>query len=338
MGKYVDLFESRLAQYTGAKFAVAVVNGTSGLHAALKLAGIGQGDEVLVPALTFVATANAIAYCGAVPHFVDSEESTLGIDAHKLEHHLERISVFWEDGILNTETGRRIKAIVPMHAFGHPVAIDELKSVCERFGLVIIEDAAESLGSFYKGRHTGTFGKISVLSFNGNKIITTGGGGAILTDDEDLAASAKHLTTTAKKAHPWEYFHDMTGFNFRLPNINAALGCAQLEQIGGFLEKKRALARKYQAAFQEMEGLAIFSEAAFARSNYWLNVMLLDPILASERDRIIQYTNSRGIFTRPAWKLLHTLPMYETCPKMDLSGSELLEKRIINLPSGVKLS
>ena len=337
VGQYVERFEQQLADYTGVKYAVAVVNGTAALHICLQMAGVSAGDEVIVPALTFVATANAVSYCGAIPHFVDSEARSLGLDPYKLVSYLDEISELRPEGCFNKKTGRRIKAVVPMHTFGHPVDMDPLVEICCKQRLELIEDAAESLGSYYKGVHTGKWGRLSVLSFNGNKIVTTGGGGAILTNDESLARLAKHLSTQAKPPHPWSFNHDRVGYNYRMPNINAALGCAQLEQLPAFIEKKRALAKRYQEVFAEVEGVKIFKEASYARSNYWLNVLLLNEKYSTERDRLLGLTNGRGIMTRPAWTLMHKLPMYVNCPRMDLSGAESLERRIINLPSSVFL-
>jgi perosamine synthetase len=336
-GKFVDKFESMLAEYTGVKRAIAVVNGSAALHIALKLVGVIPGDEVLVPALTFVATANAVCYCGAIPHFVDSEEKTLGLDPYKLAAYLETISELRGDGSFNKQTGRRIRAVVPMHTFGHPVDLDPLMEVCKKFHLEMVEDAAESLGSLYKNKHTGHWGRLSALSFNGNKPVTTGGGGAIITNDEKMGKLAKHLTTTAKVPHRWAFYHDQTGYNYRLPNINAALGCAQLEQLPSFLERKRALAQRYSEAFAGLDGLTFFTEPKFARSNYWLNVFLLDKKLQQERDKILELTNSNGIMTRPAWTLMQKLPMFANCPRMDLSVAEILEARLINIPSSVGL-
>jgi perosamine synthetase len=338
VGTFVDRLEVDLASYTGVKRAVAVVNGTAALHICLMLAGVEAGDEVLVPALTFIATTNAVVYCGAVPHFVDSEERTLGLDPVRLAGYLAEIAKLRHDGCYNRGTGRRIKAVVPMHTFGHPVDLDPLLDVCKRFRIELIEDAAESLGSLYKGRHTGNWGRLSALSFNGNKIITTGGGGAILTNDEELATRAKHLTTTAKVPHRWEFTHDMVGYNYRLPNINAALGCAQLEQMPGFLANKRRLAECYAAAFEGVAGLRVFSEPEFARSNYWLNALLLDEELSAERDRLLVLTNDAGIMTRPAWTPMHRLPMFTECPRMELCVAESLERRIINIPSSEVLA
>lgn len=337
VGKFVDRFEEQLAEFTGARRAIAVVNGTAALHVCLKLAGVEQGDEVLMPALTFIATANAVSYCGAIPHLVDSEERTLGLDPVKLEGYLHEIAEVRGDGCFNKSTGRRIKAVVPMHTFGHPVDLHPLMELCGRFGIELVEDAAESLGSYYKGSHTGTFGKISALSFNGNKVITTGGGGAILTNDEELGALAKHLTTTAKVPHRWDFRHDMIGYNYRLPNLNAALGCAQLEELPEFLEQKRVLARRYLTAFRGVPGVRFFTEPEFARSNYWLNVLLLDEETASERGHVLALTNDGGIMTRPVWLLMHRLPMFAQCPRMDLAVAESLERRLINIPSSAFL-
>jgi perosamine synthetase len=337
VGKFVDRFEQQLAEYTGVKRAVAVVNGTAALHVCLRLVGVRQDDEVLIPALTFIATANAVSYCGAIPHFVDSEERTLGIDPVKLDGYLAEIAEQRSEGCYNRLTGRRIKAVVPMHAFGHPVDLDALLEVCARYRLELVEDAAESLGSFYKGRHTGNLGKISALSFNGNKVITTGGGGALLTNDEELGKFAKHLTTTAKVPHKWLFNHDQIGYNYRLPNLNAALGCAQLEQLPGFLAAKRQLADAYRSAFADIAGVRFFTEPAQSRSNYWLNVLLLDKPFAALRDDLLEATNAEGLMTRPAWTLMHRLPMYQQCPRMPLPIAEDLESRLINIPSSANL-
>jgi perosamine synthetase len=332
-GKYVDRFEQMLAEFTGARRAVAVVNGTAALHVALLLAGVEREDEVLIPALTFVATANAVTYCGATPHFVDSEERTLGVDPEKLDAYLADIAEIRGDTCYNTRTGRPIRAAVPMHTFGHPVAIDRLAKVCARYRVALVEDAAESLGSYYKGRHTGNWGVASTLSFNGNKTITTGGGGALITNDDTLADRAKHLTTTGKRPHRWDYFHDSVAFNYRLPNINAALGCAQMEQLDGFLAAKRALAERYADAFSEIEGIRFVQEPEGARSNYWLNALLVDPERIADRDALLSATNDAGVMTRPVWKLMSELPMYAHCPSMNLDASVSIEGRLINIPS-----
>lgn len=332
-GKFVDQFEEQLREITGVKSAIAVVNGTAALHISLLLASVERGDEVLMPTLTFVATANAISYCGAVPHFVDSEERTLGLDPQKLDAYLREIAEVRGNSCYNKKSGRPMKAVVPMHTFGHPVDLDPLLEVCGRYKLVLVEDAAESLGSFYKGTHTGNLGRVSALSFNGNKTITTGGGGAILTNDEALGRAARHLTTTAKVSHRWEFYHDVVGYNYRMPNINAALGCAQLEQLSMFLRKKRALAKRYSELFAEMDGVTFFEEPEFATSNYWLNALLLDKPLSLHRDNILELANREGIMSRPVWKLMHKLPMFCDSPCMDLSVAESLESRLINIPS-----
>ncbi|KUO70139.1 MAG: aminotransferase DegT [Desulfosporosinus sp. BRH_c37] len=336
-GEFVGRFEKELAGFTGVKKAVAVVNGTSALHIALKLAGVQPNDEVLVPDLTFVATANAITYCGAIPHFVDSEEKTLGVDQNKLRIWLNQISKPRNGECFNSLTGRRIKALIVMHTFGHPVDLDPLLALCLEFDLELIEDAAESLGSYYKGSHTGNRGRLAILSFNGNKIVTTGGGGAILTNDEELAARAKHITTTAKVPHPWKYDHDQVGYNYRLPNINAALGCAQLEQLPDFLRRKRQLAECYRTAFELIEGIRFFCEPEFAKSNYWLNVLLLNEGNEKERDRLLELTAQNGIMTRPVWSLMHKLPMFKTYPCMEVNTAESIEARAINIPSSAFL-
>jgi len=337
VGKFVDRFEEELAAYTGVKRAIAVVNGTAALHICLMLAGVKGGDEVLIPALTFVATANAVSYCGAIAHFVDSEESTLGVDPGKLLTYLEDIAEIRNAECYNRHTGRRIKAIVPMHTFGHPVDLDPLMETCQRFHITLIEDAAESLGSFYKGCHTGQRGLLSAFSFNGNKTITTGGGGAILTNNEELGKLAKHITTTAKLPHRWEFNHDMVGYNYRMPNINAAIGCAQLEQLPHFLVAKRNLAERYSRAFAHIPGIHFFSEPANSRSNYWLNTLLLDEETAGQRDAVLAVTNDAGIMTRPAWTLMNKLSMFASCPSMDLAVAESLERRLINIPSSAIL-
>lgn len=338
VGKYVDEFELRLAEYTGARHAVAVVNGTAALHIALELAGVKEGDEVIVPALSFVATANAVAHCGAIPHFVDSAQDTLGIDPVALGIHLAHIAEPATSGLRNRETGRRIAAIVPMHAFGHPVALAPLLDLAGRYDLPVIEDAAESLGSFYQGRHTGTFGKMGALSFNGNKIITTGGGGAILTDDAELARHAKHLTTTAKRPHRWEFFHDEVAYNYRLPNLNAALGCAQLELLPDMLVRKRRLAERYRSVFVDASGISFCAEPAGSQSNYWLNAVRIAAADMQVRDALLAASNDAGYQCRPAWTLLHKLPMFAGCPRAPLLVAEQLEASLINLPSSAKLA
>ncbi|MBY3619230.1 LegC family aminotransferase [Acinetobacter sp. CUI P1] len=332
VGKYVDQFEQRLAEYVGVRRAVAVVNGTAALHVALKIAGVQANDEVLMPALTFIATANAISYLQAVPHFVDVSKNTLGIDPLKLTEHIRRIGEQRDGCLVNKQTGRIIRAVIPMHTFGHPLELDALLDVCQEYGLVMVEDAAESLGSYYKGKHTGGFGLVGALSFNGNKIITTGGGGAIVTDDVQLADYAKHITTTAKIPHRWEYQHDEVGFNYRMPNINAALGCAQLEKLPEFLSSKRALTEKYYNLFHEIEGVDLFIEAPYNSSNYWLQTLLLDEQL-HDRDVVLKQLHASGVMARPIWTPLDELAPYADCPKADLSVTHQLKRQIINIPS-----
>ncbi|BAV33513.1 aminotransferase DegT [Sulfuricaulis limicola] len=338
VGKYVDQFEAMLSEFTGARHAVAVVNGTAALHIALKLAGVQVNDEVLVPAVCFVATANAVVHCGAVPHFVDSHFDNLGVDSSALAEYLQAIAEPAPQGLRNRRTGRRIAALVPMHTFGHPVDMASLLEVSERYGLPVVEDAAESLGSTYQGQHTGTFGKLGVLSFNGNKIITTGGGGAILTNDAELARHAKHLTTTAKRPHRWEFFHDEVAWNYRLPNLNAALGCAQMERLQDLLARKRELASRYLAVFENGDGIRFIAEPAGCRSNYWLNSARLEKPDMKARDRLLTVANDAGYQCRPIWTLLHKLPMYIDCPRAALPVAERLEASLINLPSSAKLA
>ena len=333
VGQYVDRFENDLACFTGAKHVIAVVNGTAALHIALKLVGVGEGDEVLVPALTFVATANAVMYCNATPHFVDSDQDNLGIDAAKLRNYLLKSTEQRSGLCINIFTGKVIRALIPMHTFGHPGNIDGLLAIAHDFNIVIVEDAAESLGSYYRDKHTGTLGRLGTLSFNGNKIITTGGGGAILTDDSELALHAKHLTTTAKIPHPWEFRHDVIGYNYRLPNLNAALGCAQIEQLPAKIEEKRHLYKLYKNAFSRIQGFKLLSEPKDCKSNYWLQTLLLDSGFENQRDNILKAANDAGIMVRPSWVLMHELTQFNSCPRMDLSTAESLSKRIINIPS-----
>jgi perosamine synthetase len=333
VGKYVDRFESDLAAYTGAKHVVAVASGTAALHLALRLAGVGSNDEVLMPALTFVATANAVNYCGAVPHFADSVESTLGLDPLALRQYLKGRTHFANGCCVNRATGRVIRALIVMHTFGHPVDIEGVLALARDYKLVVVEDAAESLGSTVGGCHTGTFGLLGTLSFNGNKTITTGGGGAILTNDSRIAKRAKHLSTTAKTPHRWLYLHDEVGYNYRLPNLNAALGCAQLEQLPGFLEAKRRLYERYRDAFAAVPHARIMAEPKGTRSNYWLQCLVLDESVAGERDLILTTTCDAGLMTRPVWTLMHRLAPYQDCPRMELPVAESLERRLINLPS-----
>jgi aminotransferase in exopolysaccharide biosynthesis len=332
VGEKVSEMEARVAGFAGARYGVAVVNGTNALQVALRLVGVERDCEVLTQALTFVATCNAISYLGARPVFVDVDRATLGLSPDALRAFLEKHAELREGGCYNRTTGRRIAACQPMHTFGHPARIDEIVTICAEWGIPLVEDAAESLGSYYRGRHTGTFGRLGVFSFNGNKIVTTGGGGVIITDDEELAARAKHLTTTAKVPHDYEYVHDELGYNFRMPNLNAALGCAQMEQLPGFLEAKREIAGRYQE-FCAAHGLDFVREPEGAQSNYWLNAIILGSL--EERDRFLKETNDQGIMTRPIWRLMNQLPMYADCQHDGLEVSRWLEERVVNLPSSV---
>ncbi|MCF8196394.1 MAG: LegC family aminotransferase [Polynucleobacter sp.] len=333
VGKFVDQFEYELTRTTGAKYAVALVNGTCALHLALKLAGVGLGDEVLVPSLTFSATANAVVHANATPHFVESESITFGIDSEKLRDYLRNNTSRVGCATVNIKSGKIIKAIVPMHVFGHPSNLEEIAKVCEEFSLIMVEDAAESLGSLYQGKHTGTYGLMGVLSFNGNKTITTGGGGAILTDSLDLAKKAKHISSTAKIAHDWKFLHDDIGYNFRMPNINAAIGCAQLEKLPTLLQSKRKLFEKYRDALSNISEVTLIKEPSYARSNYWLQTILLDQSAAIYTQDILISSNKSGLATRPIWEPLHKLPHFANCPRMNVEVAENLSTRIINIPS-----
>ena len=333
VGRYVDKFEKLVAEFTGAKRAVAVVNGTAALHISLLLAGVKVGDEVIIPSLSFIATANAVHYCGAVPHFVDVEEATLGMSPDILEYIL-RNETYKKDGSLyNKQTSRRISAVVPMHTFGHCCSIERIQEICAMYGVALVEDAAESLGSYVGSLHTGNFGLLSALSFNGNKTITTGGGGVVLTNNEHLADQAKHITTTAKIPHAWEYRHDQIGFNYRLPNINAALGVAQMEMLPAFLKRKRTLANQYAQSFDNHSIVKFIGEPYGSTSNYWLNAIRLHDDEIGVRDEVLTITNQAGIMTRPIWSLLHTMPMYADAQRSDMSTSISLERTIINIPS-----
>lgn len=334
VGPFVDRFEKDIADYTGAARAVVCVNGTNALHMGLMLAGVERGDEVISQPLTFIATCNAISYIGAYPIFVDIDEDTLGLSPTKLKVWLEANADIVGDKCVNRTTGRRIKACVPMHTFGHPAKIDEIISVCTAFHIEVVEDAAESIGSTYKRRHTGTFAKIGALSFNGNKTITTGGGGMLLFRDAELGAYAKHLMTQAKVPHRWEFVHDHVGYNYRMPNINAALGCAQLEQIESILANKRETAEAYEAFFAKREDAVFVKEPTDSRSNYWLNAVLLPNLEA--RNAFLEETNDAGVATRPVWELMNRLVMFEQCQCGDLSTSENIAARLVNLPSGVR--
>ena len=337
-GKYVDRFEQDIARVTGAAHAIATVNGTTALQVAMLVCGAEPGDEVIVPALSFIATANAVSHCHAVPHFVDCDEATLGMSVPALERHLSAIASRSPKGWTNKATGRRLAAIVPMHTFGHPVDMPALIELAARYSLPVIEDAAESLGTYLDGRHTGTFGICGTLSFNGNKVVTTGGGGAVITDDAALAKRLKHITTTAKLPHRWAFFHDEVGFNFRMPNLNAALGCAQLEQLDGFVESKRRLHLLYKRAFDSLEGASLYSERKGVRSNYWLQAILLDEECAAQRDAVLEALNGEGYMSRPVWELLPHLPMYRDAPRSGIPVAESLARRIVNIPSSAGLA
>jgi aminotransferase in exopolysaccharide biosynthesis len=332
VGERVTAFESAVAAMAQAKFGVAAVNGTNAIQVALRLVGVERDTEVLTQALTFVATSNAIAYQGAHPVYIDVERSTLGMCPDALRAFLQAHAELRDGVCFNRGSGRRFSACMPMHTFGHPCRIDDIVAVCHEWGIPVVEDAAESLGSYFKGQHTGSFGRVGVFSFNGNKIITTGGGGVIVTNDESLGARAKHLTTTAKRPHPYEYFHDELGYNFRMPNLNAALGCAQMEQLPRFLKVKREIAKRYQALFEGTD-VVFVSEPEHATSNYWLNAIIL-PDKAS-RDELLKATNDAGVMTRPIWTLMTDLPMYAECQHDGLAVSRDLEQRVVCLPSSV---
>ncbi len=348
VGKFVDRFEEDMAKFTGAKKAVVCVNGTNALHMALILSGVQRDDEVITQPLTFIATCNAISYCGAHPVFVDVDRDTLGLSPAALQNWLEEnveiraVPELVEGQPFNKRTGRRIAACVPMHTFGHPCRIDEIATICKKYNIELVEDAAESLGSYYKGQHSGTFGKIGVLSFNGNKIITTGGGGMLLFNDEELAQKAKHLSTQAKVPHPWEFTHDEIAYNYRMPNINAAMGAAQLEQIDKFIIASRKLAETYQnffsstlPSYNEGENFTFITEPKHSKSNYWLNAILLKD--KTERDKFLEYTNNNGIMTRPVWELMNRLPMFKDAQCGDLINSEWIADRLVNISSSVIL-
>lgn len=335
VGAYVDRFEKDMAAYTGAKKAVVCVSGTNALHMAMMLAGVERGDEVLTQALTFIATCNGISYIGAYPVFIDVDKSTMGLSPDAVKDWLVKNAEIRNGQCYNKTTGRRVKACVPMHTFGHPVRIEELAAVCSEWLLELVEDAAESIGSKYKGKHTGLFGKVGVLSFNGNKTITTGGGGMLLFMDEELAVLAKHLTTQAKIPHRWEFKHDHIGYNYRMPNINAALGCAQLEHLDEFIADKRETARTYADYFKDKEDIEFFTEPENCYSNYWLNVVILPDRDAQQR--FLQETNDNGVMTRPIWELMNRLPMFEHCQHDSLENTIWFADRVVNIPSSVKI-
>lgn len=353
VGKFVDCFENDMAAYTGAKCAVVCVSGTNALHMALMLVGVKRDDEVLTQALTFIATCNALSYIGAHPVFLDVDRSTMGLSPDAMKEWLQKNAevrkntrineldkshdfAFQEDeyACYNKNTGRRIKACVPMHTFGHPVRIEEIAALCKEWHIELVEDAAESIGSKYKGQYTGTFGKIGAISFNGNKTITTGGGGMMLFNDEELGAFAKHITTQAKIPHRWEFRHDHIGYNYRMPNINAALGCAQLENLDAYIADKRATASAYAEYFKNVEGIEFFTEPENAFSNYWLNVVILPD--HDKQLEFLQETNDSGVMTRPIWELMNRLPMFEQCQHDSLENTIWFADRVVNIPSSVR--
>lgn len=334
VGKFVDRFEEMVAEYTGAKRAVVCVNGTNALHIAMMLAGVERGDEVLTQALTFIATCNAISYIGAHPVFIDVDKETMGLSPVALRNWLEANAEVKNGVCYNKRTGHRVKACVPMHTFGHPCKIEDIAAVCQEYHLELVEDAAESIGSFYKGRHTGTFGKIGALSFNGNKTITTGGGGMLLFNDEELGKLAKHITTQAKVPHRWEFVHDHIGYNYRMPNINAALGCAQMEHLEEYVLNKRETAQRYKEFFQNEAEVEFFTEPENCRSNYWLNVVILKDKEAQLH--FLQETNDNGVMTRPIWELMNRLPMFEHCQHDSLENTIWFADRVVNIPSSVR--
>lgn len=333
VGPFVTKFENMICEYTNVRFSIAVANGTVGLFISLKVVGVEKGDEVITQPLTFVATANAITHAGAHPVFVDVDLDTLGMSPKSLSYFLENFTEFSDGKVINKTTGRKISAIVPVHIFGHPCRIDEIVEIANRYNLPVVEDAAEALGSFYKGKHCGTYGTMGVISFNGNKIITTGGGGMILTNREYLAKKLKHITATAKVPHPYRYDHDEVGYNLRMPNINAALGVAQMEYFDIILKNKREITEMYDFFFKE-KGIPFIVEPEGARSNYWLNGIIMEN--DKERDLFLEYTNKNDIFTRPIWTLMYKLPMYSNCFKIDTPNAEWLEERVVNLPSGYR--
>lgn len=334
VGKFVDRFEEMMVDYTGTQKAVVCVNGTNALHMAMLLVGVEREDEVITQALTFIATCNAISYIGAHPVFIDVDKDTMGLSPDAMEAWLKENAEIKGESCYNRRTGRRIKACVPMHTFGHPVHLDKLVEVCNRYHIELIEDAAESLGSFYKGKHTGTFGKIGAISFNGNKTITTGGGGMLLFQDEALGNYAKHLTTQAKVPHRWEFVHDHIGYNYRMPNINAALGCAQLEEIDHILANKRETAEKYKQFFSGKENIQFFTEPEGSKSNYWLNAVLLNDKEAQHQ--FLEYTNDHAVMTRPIWELMNRLPMFKDCETDGLQNTVWFADRVVNIPSSVR--
>ena len=332
VGMFVGQFEQKIADYTDSNYAIATNNGTSALHISLLLADVGQNDEVITQPVTFVATCNAIRYCGAEPVFIDVDRDTMGLSPSALKYFLENNTTIKNQQCINNITGRIVKACMPMHTFGHPCRIDEIKEICDKYHLFLLEDAAESVGSKYKGRHTGTFGQVGVMSFNGNKIITAGGGGCIITNDKTLAKKAKHLTTTAKVPHKWNFNHDVVGYNYRMPNLNAALLLAQLENLDNFIISKRKLANMYEAFFDDSDYIFV-KEPVNSKSNYWLNSILFSD--KQQRDNFLDDTNSSGIMTRPIWTLMNKLPMYKDAQCGNLTNAKWLEGRVVNIPSSV---
>lgn len=335
VGKFVDCFEEEMARYTGAKKAVVCVSGTNALHMAMMLAGVVRDDEVLTQALTFIATCNALSYIGAHPVFIDVDKTTMGLSPDAMKEWLIKNSEIKDGSCYNRYTGRRVKACVPMHTFGHPVRIEELVEICAEYHIELVKDAAESIGSKYKGQHTGTFGKVGAISFNGNKTITTGGGGMMLFQDEELGKLAKHITTQAKVPHRWEFVHDHIGYNYRMPNINAALGCAQLEHLDEFVASKREVAQKYAAFFKNVDGIDFFEEPEGCFSNYWLNMVILKDKIAQLE--FLEYTNDHGVMTRPVWELMNRLEMFKDCENDGLKNTIWLAERVVNIPSSVRL-
>ena len=333
VGKFVDQFEEKIAKYTGAKYAIATTNGTSALHVSLILAGVEEDNEVITQPLNFIASCNAISYCNAEPIFIDVDRDTMGLSPSALKSFLDKDTTVKNKQCINNKTNKIIKACLPMHSYGHPCRIDEIKKICDEYYIFLIEDAAESVGSFYKNKHMGTFGELGAMSFNGNKIITAGGGGCIITNNKVLAKKAKHLTTTAKVSHKWDFNHDMVGYNYRMPNLNAALLVAQLEKLNDFITNKRNLADKYEAFFKDTDYI-FFKEPKNSKSNYWLNSIVLKD--KHQRDKFLEETNLNGVMTRPIWILMNKLPMFKDAQCADLKNSEWLDERVVNIPSSVR--
>jgi len=334
IGKFVACMEDKVREITGAKYAVALTNGTSALHMVLLAIGVRAGDEVVTQSLSFAATSAAIAHAQGTPVFIDVEQSTLGMSPKSLCEFLDKSAEVIDQKCYNITTGKQIKAVMPMHTFGHPVKIEAIKEICDKYSLFLIEDAAESLGSFYRGKHTGTFGRAGVFSFNGNKLVTTGGGGMVITDDEVIVNRIRHISTTAKCPHRWEFYHDEVGYNLRMPSLNAAVGFAQLECFDQILENKRETAHLYREFFNNM-GIQFVIEPDNAKSNYWLNAIMFDD--RKQRDEFLEYSNNNDVQTRPAWTLLHTLPPYLHCQHTEMPNAEYIADRLVNIPSGVRI-